>query len=191
MKQILFAMLALAAMLPAMAENWFVYDARVSAYEDMLTPSSATDPSNYTFYLLEQKNTNLSAVKTMLEGKTLSEFLSSGSSGMGFVKYSSGMLNTPLMMLTSLPYTGNGIPGVGYEMWGVCVYQHEDVVRFQVVPVTEVSVNLLRYNTDLSAGSGYTSFKADPVPTPVVPEPATATLSLLALAGLAARRRRK
>lgn len=47
------------------------------------------------------------------------------------------------------------------------------------------------YNTYTGITSGSVSYSVAPGPTPNVPEPTTATLSLLALAGLAARRHRK
>ncbi len=49
----------------------------------------------------------------------------------------------------------------------------------------------LAYLTDISISYDGGTLTIPPHPTPAVPEPATATLSLLALAGLASRRRRK
>lgn len=188
MKKTLFAMLALATMMPAMGANWTFLCANVNPYENI------TDYTKYSLYLTVQENTDITSVKTMLEGKTFSEFTTTIASGDSFVfdKYDNiyyNQLITEPLAETEFPTTltpeGN--------IWGVCVLQDTDVVRFQVLQVPPMhGSSAFWFDTDPDnagiPGSGYTSFKAD---SPVVPEPATATLSLLALAGLATRRKRK
>ena len=181
MKNTLFAMLALATIMPAMAENWTLYSAYVTPYEDF------TDYTKYSFYLTMQENTDLTTVKSMLESKTLSEFTTTIASGesIAFEDYVSdwNQLCMGHNVGTEFPTTLDC-----NNIWGVCVLQDTDVVRFQVLQVDDSDMSSFAYGTDSVAGSGYTSFKAD---SPVVPEPASATLSLLALAGLASRRKRK
>ena len=182
MKKTLFALLALATMMPAMAENWTLAYAYSNPYENF------TDYTKYTLYLTVQENTDPTSVKTMLEGKTFSEFTTTIASGdsFAFETYDSGW-----SQLCMDPYAGTEFPTTldAFNIWGVCVLQDADVVRFQVLQVQgNPHTGEISYDTDSIAGSGYTSFKAD---SPVVPEPATATLSLLALAGLATRRKRK
>ena len=185
MKKTLFAMLALATMLPAMAENWKLRGVYVDPYEDILTPSPEyTNPDNYTFYLMAEENTDLYAVQTELEGKTFSDFTTTIASGDGVVfEYYSDNHNQ-LCRYTIMPTDLSSDIELS-DIWGVCVLQDTDVVRFQVVPVEYAMLPYyLYFDTEAAPGSGYTTFSS-------VPEPATATLSLLALAGLATRRRRK
>lgn len=194
MKKTLFAMLALATMMPAIAfaemgnlivsGNWKFAEAWVNLYENF------TDYTKYSLYLTVQENTDITSVKTMLEGKTFSEFTTTIASGDGiaFEDY-----DHRYNQLSMRPYAGTEFPTTltpQGNIWGVCVLQDTDVVRFQVLQVSDAYPNAgeFYYDTDYIPGSGYTSFKAD---SPVVPEPATATLSLLALAGLASRRKRK
>lgn len=191
MKKTLFALLALATMMPAMAENWTLRRAVVNPYEDILTPSEVA--TKHTLYLITSENTDLASVKTELEDKTFTEFLSTSGSGIAFDEYDPDweqlyMTSEPQQTELSLTIDKNNI-------WGVCVYQNEDVVRFLVLETQTtgetgpgIKPSELKIFTGDDIGSGYTSFKAD---SPVVPEPATATLSLLALAGLASRRKRK
>ena len=182
-------MLALATMLPAMAENWTLASSYVNPYEDILTPSEvSTNPANYTLYLMWEENTNLASVKKELEGMTFTEFTTTLASGdrIAFVGYdsSTNQLHAPTQTTT---FDTNTTPTVKGNMWGVCVYQHEDDVLFQVLPLYsggKGSNPHFSFDTKFTHGSGYTSFSS-------VPEPATATLSLLALAALAARRKRR
>lgn len=186
MKKTLFAMLALATMLPAMAENWELNGVYVDPYEDILTPSEiSTNPANYTLYLMWEEDTDLASVKTELEGMTFTEFTTTLASGDGiaFEYYDDGYCqicrDTP--KATEFPTTLTPEDNI----WGVCVYQHEDVVSFEVLTVLRrLSVDEIYFWAGAAPVSGYTTFSS-------VPEPATATLSLLALAGLATRRRRK
>lgn len=62
-----------------------------------------------------------------------------------------------------------------------------DTIHFNTEGLTVIGAE--NVNFEIVTGSGV-QLKYD-IPTPAVPEPTTATLSLLALAGLAARRRRK
>lgn len=187
MKKTLFTMLALATMMPAMAANWMLIEAWVDPYEDF------TDYTKYSLYLMEKENSDITSVKTMLEGKTFSEFTTTIASGDGiaFTGYSStyNQLYQSPYEETEFPTTLTPLQG---NIWGVCVYQNEDVVRFQTLEVSYEESGIFYLDTNPYEGgipgSGYTSFKAD---SPATPEPATATLSLLALAGLATRRRRK
>ena len=187
MKKTLFAVAALATMMPAMADNWKLGVAFVDPYE------SFTDYTKYTLYLTEQDNTDITSVKTMLEGKTFSEFTTTIASGnsIAFEDYEPSPVN---QIYTQSSYTdtefSTGLTPQG-NIWGVCVYQNEDVVRFQVLEVSMAANGSFGFDTDPIAGipgSGYTTFGSG---SPTTPEPATATLSLLALAGLASRRRRK
>lgn len=183
MKKTLFAMLALATIMPAMAENWTLGFAYSNPYENF------TDYTKYSLYLMEKGNSDITSVKTMLEGKTFSEFTTTIASGdsFAFTDYNSDLnqlcMPFPAPAGTEFPTTLDG-----NNIWGVCVLQDTDVVRFQVLQVEGVDPGFgkIFYDTDIVAGSGYTSFSSGSVP-----EPATATLSLLALAGLATRRKRK
>lgn len=184
MKKTLFALLALATMMPAMGANWTLSGAYSNPYENF------TDYTKYSLYLMEKGNSDITSVKTMLEGKTFSEFTTTIASGdsIAFESY-----NSDWNQLCRDSYAGTEFPTTltpDGNIWGVCVLQDADVVRFQVLQATGMDPEFgdFFYDTDFVAGSGYTSFKAD---SPVVPEPATATLSLLALAGLATRRKRK
>ena len=189
MKKTLFTMLALATMMPAIAfaeignlivgeGNWELGVVFVDPYE------SFTDYTKYTLYLTEQDNTDITSVKTMLEGKTFSEFTTTiaGCKEVKFKEYYDwiNLFHTAYDVVTEFPSSID--PRV--NIWGVCIYQHEDFVRFQVVPVHDLNEQIcfIHFDTSRLSGSGYTSF---------APEPATATLSLLALAGLASRRKRK
>ena len=184
MKKTLFAMLALATMLPAMAENWKLSTSCINPYEDILTlPAEYTNPDNYTLYLMAKENTDIASVQTELKEKTFTEFLSTSGVGNPFEFYGSEdnllyIRFTPADTEFSTTIDANNI-------WGVCVYKNEnsDDVKFQVVQGFALIGVWMKFNTDTIPGSGYTSFN--------VPEPATATLSLLALAGLATRRKRK
>ena len=192
MKKTLFAMLALATMMPAMADNWSLNYAYVNPYEDILTPDEVA--TKHTLYLITSENTDLASVKTELEDKTFTEFLSTSGSGIAFDSYDPDwkqlcMYNGPLQTELSLTIDKNNI-------WGVCVYQNEDVVRFLVLEtgiggetgpdIKPSSLKIYAGGGDGDIGLGYTSFSSGSVP-----EPSTATLSLLALAGLASRRKRK
>lgn len=182
MKKTLFAMLALATMMPAMADNWKIAEAWVNPYENF------TDYTKYSLYLMEKGDSDITSVKTMLEGKTFSDFTTTIASGDGiaFEDY-----DHRWNQLSMAPYAGTEFPTTltpEGNIWGVCVFQDTDVVRFQVLQAEKATPASFGFDTESIAGSGYTSFKAD---SPVVPEPATATLSLLALAGLATRRKRK
>ena len=180
-------MLALATMLPAMAENWTLASSYLNPYEDLLHPSPEyTNPSNYTFYVMLQENSDKETVKTRLEGTTFSEFTTTiaGCKEVKFKEYYDwiNLFHTAYDVVTEFPSSID--PRV--NIWGVCIYEHEDFVRFQVVPVHDLNEQIwfIHFDTSRTPGTGYTSFKT-------VPEPATATLSLLALAGLAARRKRE
>lgn len=183
MKKTLFAMAALATMLPAMADNWMLVNAYSNPYEEDGVPF--TDYTKYSLYLMEKGNSDITSVKTMLEGKTFSDFTTTIASGdsialEGYIP-DWNQVYTEADVLTDFPTT----LGVK-DIWGVCVYQNEDVVRFQVLEAFDYGNFCFVCDSDLIPGSGYTSFSSGSVP-----EPATATLSLLALAGLATRRKRK
>lgn len=189
-------MLALATMMPAIAfaemgnlivsGSWTLSGAYSNPYENF------TDYTKYSLYLMEKGNSDITSVKTMLEGKTFSEFTTTIASGdsIAFESYRSSWnqlcMNSPAETEFPTTLTPEG------NIWGVCVFQDADVVRFQVLQATGADPEFgdFYYDTDPEAGgiagSGYTSFSSGSVP-----EPATATLSLLALAGLATRRKRK
>lgn len=179
MKKTLFALLALATMMPAMADNWKINEAWVNPYENF------TDYTKYSLYLMEKGDSDITSVKTMLEGKTFSDFTTTIASGDGiaFEDY-----DHRWNQLSMAPYAGTEFPTTrdSNNIWGVCVFQDTDVVRFQVLQAEKATPASFGFDTDSIAGSGYTSFSSGSVP-----EPATATLSLLALAGLATRRKRK
>lgn len=176
MKKTLFAMLALATMMPAMADNW-EFCAWFNIYDNH------KDKDLYSLYLIQKDASDITTVKTMVEEQSFSDFTST--SGDSYSFYAVSIMNL-VFQNTAQPTDFSTTIDAG-NIWGVCVYQNEDDVKFQVAQGFDNN-GMLNFNTTKVAGSGYTSFKAD---SPVVPEPATATLSLLALAGLASRRRRK
>lgn len=186
MKKTLFAMLALATMMPAMAENWKLVYVYADPYEE--DGVFFTDHTKYSFYLTMQDNTDITSVKTMLEGKTFSEFTTTSGDSLAFTQYKPdwSQLCMPIQPYAETEFSTTLVDG--NYIWGVCVYQNEDVVRFQVLQVESAQLGCIAFDTDKVPGSGYTSFSSG---SPTTPEPATATLSLLALAGLATRRRRK
>ena len=86
-------------------------------------------------------------------------------------------------------YTLKNVGGDGNQT--VSLYAGTDVTGAALGTVT-YNGNMNGGNADTTMGSVVNSqYAYVPTPAPSVPEPTTATLSLLALAGLAARRRRK
>ncbi len=173
MKKTLFALLACAMVMPAMAANWMV-SAKYSFYGENNTPA------DYTLYLYQDPTASITSTVDMtniIADMTLSEFTAAASGSNPFAGGTESSMTT--LFATTLPQDSTP----SNSIWGVCVYNGEDAV-FSVTQAAE-SGSILRYN---SLQASYTAFKAD---SPTTPEPATATLSLLALAGLATRRKRK
>lgn len=185
MKKTLFTMLVLATVMPAMAENRECVSAYFTPYKE--DGVLITDYTKYSFYLMVQENSDITSVKTMVADETFSEFTSSDIESVSVVKYHAPWKEhrTEEHKQTEFPTTIDAKNGI----WGVSVYQNEEVVRFQIVPVYQTNDlgTQFQFDTDWLKGSGYTSFKPE---SPTTPEPATATPSLLALAGPASRRRK-
>ncbi|MBQ0056009.1 MAG: PEP-CTERM sorting domain-containing protein [Synergistaceae bacterium] len=187
MKKTLFALLALATMMPAIAfaemgnlivsGNWNFGFGTADIYNN----DKVLD--NYSFYILVRENTTASLVSSAIQEQTLSEFLADAGQRYEFNETSYDTINCGF-------YGDSGLSRdiSASDTWGISVYQNGDKALFQVREVYDFWVE----NNDMLAYSDYnipyTSFKSD---SPAVPEPATATLSLLALAGLATRRKRK
>lgn len=114
MKKTLFAVAALATMIPAMGANWTLKEAWVNPYE------TDTDYNKYSLYMFEKGNTDITSVQTMLQETTFSDFTTTiaGGDSIAFVEYKFGLLHTdselPTEFSTTLTPQGN--------IWGVCVY---------------------------------------------------------------------
>ena len=182
MKKMLFALLACATLAaPAMAADWSVTNAFYRPYGDY------TDKADYTFYLYHDSTASITSTADMtnaIADMTLSEFTALAGTGYAFtVDRAWGMisvegdLSAPLTTLSADPA----------NIWGVCVYNGENAA-FSVAETDADYVHMMGEWQYYSDSAAYTAFKPD---SPATPEPATATLSLLALAGLATRRRRK
>ena len=181
MKKMLFALLACATLAaPAMAAEWNVLDATYSPY------GGYTDKADYTFYLYHDSTASITSTADMtnaIADMTLSEFTAAAGTGYAFTKNKAlgrigtdGSLSTPLTTLSANPA----------NIWGVCVYNGENAA-FSVAETDADYVHMMGEWQYYSDSAAYTAFKPD---SPATPEPATATLSLMALAGLCARRRR-
>ena len=179
MKKTLFAMLALATMMPAMADNWKLGAVWADTY------NNDTDYTHYSFYLHEQKNTTASIVSSAIQEKTLSEFLADAGQRYDATQYS--IYNEHISNDIFARPTTNFSDSIALsDIWAVSVYQNGDDAMFQVI-TGNPDTWLLTYTWGLEH-TAYASFSSG---SPTTPEPATATLSLLALAGLATRRKRK
>ncbi len=87
--------------------------------------------------------------------------------------------------VASLWYNNNG--SLEQIMEGAPLYKVPDVIGSATLTFTGVTASNIKTWTGVVTAEDL----ANPTPAPSVPEPTTATLSLLALAGLAARRRRR
>ena len=178
MKKTLFALLACATLAaPAMAVNWIFAFGVADKYNNDITLS------NYSFYMIVRENTTASVVSSAIQEQTLSEFLADA--GQRYEFNDDTGLYTVQCAFWSESDLSRDIDAS--DIWGISVYQNGDNALFQVRAPNDIFLEetLLAY-TD--ADISYTAFKSE---SPATPEPATATLSLLALAGMASRRRRK
>ena len=177
MKKTLFALLACATLAaPAMAANWTL------AYADYGWYNRDDNYSNYTFYLYQDPAADITTVTGKIAEMTRDEFTAAAGTGFAFTSFEDGEIYAGDDFATTI---SKDTPS--NEIWGVCVYNGENAV-FSVCAAENNSwvlsnFGLCYYTPDNS----YTAFNPG---SPATPEPATATLSLLALAGLCARRRR-
>lgn len=181
MKKTLFALLALATVMPAMAENWKV--AAGTSFNG-ITGITATK-ADYALYLYRDAAADVASVTGNISAMTYDDFISEAGT-----KYDFGGYATASNKLSKAAFTSDlSVEGTAADqIWGVCVYHGNAAdAQFAVVQATMSTTEgqLKAFN---GASATYTAFKSD---SPTTPEPATATLSLLALAGLATRRRRK
>ena len=173
MKKTLFALLACATLAaPAMAKSWSIDYSYAGVYNNDRTEE------NYTFYTFYLDTANIT---TTIQNNTLAEFKTTYGEG-----YScTGDLENQLAFVVGTTVT---TPTTEPDnIWGVVVYQNGDDALFSALAPSDVFMNRVQFDY-YDGENGYVAFKAD---SPTTPEPATATLSLLALAGLATRRRRK
>ncbi|MCQ2364254.1 MAG: PEP-CTERM sorting domain-containing protein [Akkermansia sp.] len=184
MKKTLFAMAALATVMPAMAANWKV---AAGTQFTILTDITATK-TDYALYLYRDEAANVASVTGNISAMTYDDFISVAGTKYDFSIYSPEANR----LLITAPFTSdlsvNGTATEANQIWGVCVYHGNAAdAQFAVVQATKSNTagQLKAFN---GTSATYTAFKSD---SPATPEPATATLSLMALAGLASRRRRK
>ena len=180
MKKTLIALLACAAVMPAMAATWSITGIKASPY------GSQTLKSDYTYYVIYSSAGSAESLTTTLSNMTFDDFTKSpdltfsavnGITANGVATGSvSWQASTAKPIDSELDTTEfNSIDNI----YGVSVYQGNS---FSVAAATPgLLTNIISFN---STGTPYTDFAS------ATPEPATATLSLLALAGLASRRRR-
>ena len=176
MKKTLFALLACATLAaPAMAKEWEVAYAYAGVYNNDRTQENYTF---YTFYL------DTADITTTIQNNTLAEFKTTYGEGFSCTSDLDDQLGFDVESCVNTP-TDN--PD---NIWGVVVYQNGDDALFSAfAPKGEdVYTDLGSVGFDYYDGeTAYVAFKPE---SPATPEPATATLSLMALAGLCARRRR-
>ena len=175
-------MAALATVMPAMAayttegmgESWGLGGVSMGAYINNGVRDGNTD--HYKFYAFFDPTD----ITTTLPNKTLDEFKTTY--GAGFSCTSGG--GDHLTFGASgevVTYTTSN------DIWGVVVYENGDNAKFSAAHVSYEDFGDIYFEYK-DGNNTYVGFKSD---SPVVPEPATATLSLLALAGMVTRRRRK
>lgn len=183
MKKTLFALLACATLAaPAMAKDWSVLGGWFLPYGDQ------TNKDDYTFYLYHDTAADITSVSANIANMTLSEFTTTAGTGYAFTQ--DGADGTMATAGTPMEPLITGLSADPATYWGVCVYNGADAGFMVAESGTAMysAMGLVTYSVyDFDTEHNYTSFKSG---SPATPEPATATLSLMALAGLCARRRR-
>ena len=103
--------------------------------------------------------------------------------------YLSGVTNAVTASFTNSSVAGSGEKGATHTV----AFTFDTPVNLSAGASHELSFTLTNTTQNTFAGltGGNVTYAVVPGPSPNIPEPATATLSLLALAGLAGRRRRK
>ncbi|MDD6813651.1 MAG: PEP-CTERM sorting domain-containing protein [Akkermansia muciniphila] len=157
-----------------MTENWglFTQAGQYLAFDD----SSTSDRSNLTTSQGTYTSSNTS---------TATGSLAQGTEGW-FYTWNNGT-NQQVDTVITLSHS-NGVDTVLISKGSTTI------ANFTITGTSAMDASIFKMN-DISGTNGFNvktaAFSANGVDTTLVPEPATATLSLLALAGLAVRRRRK
>ncbi len=184
MKKTLFALLACAAVMPAMAADYTVG----YAYFDL--NDGQTNKDLYKFYAIYQDTTDIGDVVSTIKTDTFADFKTTYGEGLNFegAEAADGVYFESLAPVVTSPTDFT-------KIWGVSVYENGEDALFEVLPVSDFvpasaatgGIAYIYFDSWTTPGE-YVAFNSG---SPATPEPATATLSLLALAGLASRRRRK
>lgn len=188
MKKLLFAFLVIASVfMPAMAAN-----TQVSAYADLFASSAGgydADETCYRLIVIKQENTDVNSLAEAIALQSLAGFTASYGPSYG-AKETITQDN-----LNQAHWVGNYAPidrtTPIKDVYAVSIYQGEaaESPMFQVISCNAAAAQQsgFRFDTkDDSRPSQFTAYRAF-----AAPEPAAATLSLLAIAGLTARRRRR
>ena len=190
MKKTLFSLLACATLVaPAMADNWECMTMYVK------TTENDTDHNRYTLYVLNVNDTTYSDFATTLGSLTYDEFQTQYGSAAHATAYRYG--SNWGQVLGELDDTGISTTVGTENIYATWVYNNGGtgdalVTEFKVVTTSDVHYpTRSTIDSDDSDDSTFKATEWKKFATAKTPEPATATLSLLALAGLAARRRRK